>query len=108
MIGNVPAISRLNFSTNLRQGSLHTNHWELIGIVACAIACGAAEAQFSKLENYLGQRSGRVVRRPEMLLTAPDSVKIFIIVLLLQSLVCALGRLSSGSGDGCLWQLEGK
>ena len=36
-----------------------------------------------------------------MLLTAPESVKIFIMFLLLQFLILssALGRLSSGSGD---------
>jgi len=40
-----------------------------------------------------------------MLLTAPDSVKIFIMFLLLQSLVCALGVSFSGSGVG-LWLLR--
>ncbi len=41
-----------------------------------------------------------------MLLTAPDSVKIFINVSLLQRRVYVLGRLSAGSRDECLWLRE--
>ena len=41
-----------------------------------------------------------------MLLTAPDSVKIFIMFLLLQSLVCALGRYPQARGMGVCGRLS--
>ena len=126
MIGNFPAISRLNFpqfetgvpcrkGSQMDQSRRDMRPYVLVNntatilpfgvnwFVACALVCGAAEAQFSKLENYRDKRSGRVVRKSEMLLTAPDSVKIFIMFLLLQSLVCAWGVYPQARGMGVWW-----